>query len=112
VAVPHQAAKWLTPAKLFGKIFGMWPICHSLSNDFYEVSEWEKKSNQKILLLAFELLKNHVQFFLHLGLNKAKPACIKNCRVGWGKMVRFSDILINNLSLYGFKLDFFSDSGH
>jgi hypothetical protein len=31
-----------TPAKLFKKRFGMWAICHSLSNDFYEVFELEK----------------------------------------------------------------------
>jgi hypothetical protein len=38
--------------------------------------------------------------------------CVSLVRVGWGKMGRFSDILINNFSLYSFKFDFFSDFGH
>jgi hypothetical protein len=35
-----------TTARLFGKRFWMWAICHSLSSDFCGVSELEKKFKQ------------------------------------------------------------------
>jgi hypothetical protein len=68
-----------TPDKLFGTRLGIRAICHSLSNDFYKVSEWEKDLKPIILLPVFEILQNHVQLLSDLGLNKAKPKCNGNC---------------------------------
>jgi hypothetical protein len=64
--------RYCTPAKSFGKRFWIWTVFHSLSNNFYEVSEQEKTLKQKILLLDFEIMKNHVQFLLHSGLKQSK----------------------------------------
>jgi hypothetical protein len=40
-----------TPDKSIGARLGMWPYCHSLSNDFL-VIEWEQNLKPKILLLT------------------------------------------------------------
>jgi len=72
------ANKLSTPGKLFGKRFGIMIICHSFSNDFYEVFEREKSLKPKLFLPVFEILKNCVQFLLHPGLKKEKPGCNRN----------------------------------
>jgi hypothetical protein len=58
------------PEKHFG--CGMWIICHSLSNDFWEISEHKTILKPKIFLPGLEILKNHVQFLLLPNLKKSK----------------------------------------
>jgi hypothetical protein len=50
----------------------MWTICHSLSNDFLEVSEQENTLKPKVHLPDFDILKNNIQFLLHPGFKQSK----------------------------------------
>jgi hypothetical protein len=58
-----------TPAKSFWKRFGLSAILSAMISMKYLRT---KKSETKILLPAFEVLKNHAQFLLHPDLKQSK----------------------------------------